>query len=194
MQRRKFLAISSGAVSTAATTVTSTATLGASATPTKSALSAKKPFAVKAGQDRFNQPILYQGVNPNLVKISAKDTGDQLAVFEYEGFAKIGPPLHMHLHQDEIFYVVEGKFLFQVGKEKQTLIAGDTIFLPRNIPHTWLQLSEKGKLIYLLQPAGNLEDFFKQMNAFKRPPTFAEEQQVSREHGVETLGPPLKME
>lgn len=184
MQRRKFLAVSTGAATVAVTA------LGASATPNHSA-SADKTFTVKAGKDRFNEPILYRGVNPNLVKISAKDTGGQFSVFEYEGFAKIGPPLHKHLHQDEVFYVVDGEFLFQAGDERQTLTAGDTIFLPRNVPHTWLQLSEKGKLIYLLQPAGNLEDYFKKMNAFKRPPTFAEDQQVSREHGVETLGPPI---
>ncbi|GAB3643600.1 cupin domain-containing protein [Spirosoma arcticum] len=194
MQRRKFLsdatvAVSTAAASTVATTVAATA-LSASATPIRPA-SAGKPFTVKAGKDRFNEPILFRGVNPNLVKISAKDTGGLLSVFEYEGLSKIGPSLHMHLHQDEVFYVVEGEFLFQTGDERQTLKAGDTIFLPRNVPHTWLQLSDKGKLIYLLQPAGTLENFFKKMNALKRPPTFAEEQQMSREHGVETIGPPI---
>lgn len=184
MQRRKFLATSAVAASTVTTTLSASATL-------VSQPSAEKSFTVKSGKDRFNEPILYQGVNPNLVKISTRDTGGKLSVFEYEGFAKIGPSLHTHLHQDETFYVVDGEFLFQVGDDRQTLKAGDTIFLPRNIPHTWLQLSDKGKLIYLLQPAGSLEDFFKKMNAFKRPPTFVEEQQVSREHGVETIGPPI---
>jgi quercetin 2,3-dioxygenase len=181
MQRRKFLTVSTAAAAT---------TLSASATPLRT-VAANKVFPVKTGKDRFNEPILFRGVNPNLVKISGKDTGGLLSMFEYEGFAKIGPSLHVHLHQDEVFYVVEGEFLFQAGDERQTLRAGDTIYLPRNIPHTWLQLSDKGKLIYLLQPAGTLEDFFKKMNALKRPPTFAEEQQISREHGVETIGPPI---
>ncbi|QJW89415.1 cupin domain-containing protein [Spirosoma taeanense] len=165
--------------------------LNTSASPVSPASATGKNFTVEAGKDRFNEPILFAGVNPNLVKISAKDTGGQFSVFEYEGFAKIGPSLHMHPHQDEVFYVVEGEFLFQVGEERQTLKANDTIFLPRNIPHTWLQLSDKGKMLYLLQPAGTLEEFFKEMNAFKRPPTFAEEQQLSRKHGAETIGPPI---
>ena len=187
MQRRKFLTTSTAA--TVATAVAAT-TLSASGTPTPSS-SYDKVFTVKTGKDRFNEPILFRGVNPNLVKISGKDTGGLLSMFEYEGLAKIGPSLHMHLHQDEVFYVVEGEFLFQAGDERQTLKAGDTIFLPRNIPHTWLQLSDKGKLIYLLQPAGTLEDFFKEMKALNHPPTFAEEQKLSREHGMETLGPPI---
>lgn len=179
MQRRKFI-----------TSAVLTPDLSASATPFQP-VSADKPFTIKTGKDRFNEPILFRGVNPNLVKISAKDTGGLCSMFEYEGFAKIGPSLHMHLQQDEVFYVVDGEFLFQAGDERQTLKAGDTIFLPRNVPHTWLQLSDKGKLIYLLQPAGTLEDFFKEMNALNHPPTFAEEQQLSLKHGVKTIGPPI---
>ena len=184
MQRRTFISRA-----TAVATVAATA-LSTSATPNGPA-SADKSFTVKAKKDRFNEPILFRGVNPNLVKISAKDTGGLLSLFEYEGVAKIGPSLHMHLHQDEVFYVVDGEFLFQVGDERQTLKAGDTIYLPRNIPHTWLQLSDTGKLIYLLQPAGTLEDFFKEMKALNHPPTFADEQKISRKHGVETIGPPI---
>jgi quercetin dioxygenase-like cupin family protein len=184
MQRRRFITRATAIATVAATT------LSASAAPSHP-VSAEKPFTVKAKKDRFDEPILFRGVNPNLVKISAKDTGGLLSVFEYEGFTKIGPSLHKHLHQDEVFHVVEGEFLFQVGNDRQTLTAGDTIFLPRNIPHTWLQLSDTGKLIYLLQPAGKLEDFFQKMNALKRPPTFAEEQRISLEHGIETLGPPI---
>lgn len=180
MQRRKFLA----------TTVATATALSASATPISPA-SAGKSFTVKAGKDRFNEPILFRGVNPNVVKISGKDTGGLLSVFEYEGIVKMGPELHMHLHQDETFYVVEGEYLFQVGDEKQTLKAGDTIFLPRKVQHTWLQLSDKGKLIYLLQPAGQLEDFFKKMNAFKRPPTTEEIKKVMSETGMQMMGPPL---
>jgi len=65
-----------------------------------------KGFIVGVGKDRFNQPIKYRGVNPNDVKISSRDTDGQLSVFEYVGFQKIGPQLHVHFDQDEIFYVV----------------------------------------------------------------------------------------
>lgn len=189
MQRRKFLAVSSVAVSSVAATVAA-ATVSASATPSRPA-SAGKSFTVKAGKDRFNEPILFRGVNPNVVKISGKDTGGLLSMFEYEGIVKMGPELHMHLSQDEIFYVIEGEYLFQVGDERKTLKAGDTIFLPRKVPHTWLQLSDKGKLIYLLQPAGKLEDFFRKINALKRPPTTEELQKTMNETGMQMMGPPL---
>jgi quercetin 2,3-dioxygenase len=168
----------------------STVTLGGIA---ESKTPVRKSFVVKAGKDRFNEPVKFGGLNPNLVKISAKDTSGQFSVFEYEGFAKMGPVLHVHLKQDETFYIVEGEYLFGVGDEKHLLKAGDTIFLPRNIAHTWLQLSEKGKLLYTLQPAGTMEEFFKGMDALKGIPTPADLQKVHEAHGMKVVGPPLSL-
>jgi quercetin dioxygenase-like cupin family protein len=180
MKRRKFIS------STLATAVLAPS-IGLS-----NAARPKKGIVVRAGKDRFDAPIKYRGVNPNDVKVSTRDTEGQLAIFEYVGFEKIGPPLHVHFNQDETFYVVEGTYLVQVGEEKYQLTAGDTIFLPRNVPHTWLQLSEKGKMFYLVQPAGKMEAFFEKMNALPGPPTEAQVQQIHLEHEMKILGPPLQ--
>lgn len=153
----------------------------------------KKGFKVNAGKDRFDQPIKYRGINPNDVKISSKDTDGQLTVLEYVGFEKIGPPLHLHFDQDEIFYVVEGEYLFQLDTERMTLRAGDTIFLPRAVPHTWLQLTDKGKLVYFLQPSGQMEEFFKKMNELQGPPTPELVQQIHQAHGMKVVGPPITL-
>lgn len=154
---------------------------------------AKKPFRVDSGKGRFGEQIKFMGVHPNDLKISGKDTDGQLSVFEYTGLDKIGPVLHMHFDQDEIFYVVSGEYRFVVGEEVHVLKEGDTIFLPRNIPHTWIQLTDKGKLIYLLQPSGKIEDFFNKMNSLAKPPTEEEFQQISLDHGMTNVGPALKL-
>jgi quercetin dioxygenase-like cupin family protein len=127
------------------------------------------------------------------VVISKKDTDNALSVFAFTGFAKIGPSLHLHFHQDEFFYVAEGSYRFVVGDETMELSAGDTIFLPRNIPHTWIQLTDKGKLLYAVQPAGTLEEFFKEMNDLKMPPTEEEAKQKHLKHGMKLVGPPLTL-
>jgi quercetin 2,3-dioxygenase len=183
MQRRKFII----------TSIAAAPLMGLSPVTAAENKPAAKSFVVKSGQDRFNEPIKYRGISPNLVKVSAKDTGGQFSIFEYEGFAKMGPELHVHLKQDETFYILEGEYLFQVGEEKHTLKAGDTIFLPRNIPHTWLQLTDKGKLMYMLQPAGKMEEFFKAMNALKTIPTPEEVNRISAAHDVKVVGPPLTL-
>ncbi len=163
----------------------------ASANQFRTSAKTPKTFTVKAGEARFGVHTPFRGVNPNDLKISKRDTGGAVAMFEYIGTEKTGPSLHIHLKQDEIFYVAEGEFLFQVGDSKSTLKAGDSIFLPRKVPHTWLQLSDKGKLIYWVTPAGKMEDFFLKMNSFTKPPTKEEMDKIHIDHDMRTVGPPL---
>lgn len=153
----------------------------------------KKPFKITAGKGRFNEFFLYKGKNPNNIKISGKDTDNQLAVFEYIGYEKTGPSLHLHFEQDEIFYVTEGKYRFVVGEETMLLNAGDTVFLPRQIPHTWIQLSETGKMVYMVQPAGKAEEFFRTMNNLKHIPSRQETDQIHEACGMKVIGPPLSL-
>ena len=155
--------------------------------------STRKPFTVEAGKGRFGEVIKFLGVHPNNNKISGKDTNQQLSVFEYIGLGKVGPSLHMHLSQDEVFYVIEGEYRFVVGDETHILKVGDTIFLPRMIPHTWIQLTDRGKLIYFLQPAGKMEEFFQKMNSLTERPTDEEIKKINLEHGIVNVGPPLTL-
>jgi quercetin 2,3-dioxygenase len=153
----------------------------------------KKPFVVRSGKSRFGEPMKYKGVHLNDVVISKKDTGNAFSVFAFTGYAKVGPSLHLHFHQDEFFYVAEGNYRFVAGDETMELSAGDTIFLPRNIPHTWIQLTDNGKLLYAVQPAGTLEEFFQEMNDLKKPLTEEEAKQKHLKHGMKLLGPGLKL-
>ena len=151
----------------------------------------KEPFVVDAGKSRFGEVVKFLSVHPNDLKISSKDTDGQLSVFEYTGLGKTGPMLHIHFNQDEIFTILEGEYRFVVGDEIKVLKAGQTIFLPRNIAHTWIQLSERGKMIYFLQPAGKMEEFFSLMNSLKERPTDEEMDRIHAQHDMKVVGPPL---
>ena len=150
-----------------------------------------EPFIVKAGNNRSGEPMMkFMGMHPNDVIVSAKDTGKALSVFLFTGYGNVGTPLHVHYHQDEFFTIIEGKYRFVFGESNSELNTGDTIFLPRNIPHQWLQLSENGKLIYSVNPAGELEDFFKEVNNLNEPTPEAIDK-LALKHGMRHLGPPL---
>jgi quercetin dioxygenase-like cupin family protein len=155
-----------------------------------------KPFRVKAGEARFGERFLMKGVTSNTldIKISGADTEGALAVFEQTGLTPNGgPPLHLHVSQDEWFYVIQGEYLFQVGDEKYELKSGDTIFLPRNIPHSFIQLSDKANVIVSYLPAGKMEDFFKTTAAWTVPPSKELIAQTFEQHGMKITGPPLKV-
>lgn len=127
-------------------------------------LRSKNGFKVKVGEARFGVHYKMKGITQNTldIKISGSDTENDLAVFEQIGLTPNGgPPLHIHPFQDEWFYVIEGRYLFQVGNVKYDITSGDTIFLPRNVQHAFIQLTEKGKMIVSYLPAGKMEAFLR---------------------------------
>jgi cupin superfamily acireductone dioxygenase involved in methionine salvage len=89
------------------------------------------------------------------------------------------------------FYVIEGEYLFQVGEDKYQMKVGDTIFLPRNVQHAFVQLTDKGKMIVSYFPAGKMESFFKVTDKWTSPHTKDEIVKVFEEHDMKVVGPPL---
>jgi quercetin 2,3-dioxygenase len=156
-------------------------------------LRATAPFKVEAGKSRFNEILTFRKVNSQDIKVSSKDTGNKLTVLEYTGREKTGPPLHIHFEQDEIFYVAEGEYRFVIGDKTIHAKAGDTVFGPRNIKHTWIQLTDYGRQFYMLQPDGTFEDFLRTCQALKKEPTMEELQKIHLDHGMKILGPPLTL-
>lgn len=155
-----------------------------------------KGFKINAGEGRIHGHIKLKGVNSNIldVKVSGSDTDGDLAIFEQTSLSQgKGTPLHIHHAQDEIFYVIEGSYYFQVGDEKFSLTTGDSIFLPRKVPHAWTQVSEKGKMTVTMQPAGKLEDFFVAVAALDHEPTPKEMEKLFADNEMQVVGPPLKI-
>ncbi len=155
-----------------------------------------KGFRVNAGEARNGQHFQMKGVTLNELdlKIASSDTNGSLAVFEQNGFTPNGgPPLHIHLYQDEYFYIVEGEYIFQCGEEKYQMKPGDTIFLPKNVPHAFVQLTEKARVIVSYMPAGKMEDFFKTTDAWTSPPTKELIAKTFEHHDMVVVGPNLQV-
>ena len=187
MKRNKFIA--------SILTVMSAPILAFSHLPTKG-LRQKKGFKISAGEGRIHGHIKLKGVNSNIldVKISGSDTDGDLAIFEQTSLSQgKGTPLHIHNAQDEIFYVIEGTYKFQVGDDKYDLTTGDSIFLPRQVAHAWTQVSEKGKMTVIMQPAGKLENFFVTMAALDHEPSKEEISKIFADNDMQVVGPPLKI-
>jgi len=130
------------------------------------------------------------------LKVSAKDTGGGFCLYDTIRKSKGGPALHLHHSQEEWFYVIRGEFIVQVGVETMRLNPGDSALAPRKIPHAFAKVSdEEGQLLIMFQPAGSMEDFFRQMAKFG--PTIPKDQETPRrdlweQYGMEMVGPPLK--
>jgi quercetin dioxygenase-like cupin family protein len=156
----------------------------------------KKGFKINAGEGRLHGHLKLKGINSNIMdlKVSGKDSAGGIAVFEQTSLSQgRGTPLHLHHFQDEIFYVVEGEYYFQVGDLKSRLSTGDSIFLPMKVPHAWTQVSEKGKMTVTFQPAGKMEEFFVTMAGLKDEPTAGQIAQIFIDNEMKVVGPPLKI-
>lgn len=155
----------------------------------------KKGFVIKNKENRFNEKTKLFGSNPIDIKVSTKDTDGALSMSEYTGYTKGGPPLHIHPHVDEIFYILEGAHLFQLGDEQFHLNKGDTVFIPRGTPHAPAQIQDKGSYLYFFTPSGTMEDFFRALGEVKVTQQATPEQMAKlfTDHDMKIVGPPLKV-
>jgi mannose-6-phosphate isomerase-like protein (cupin superfamily) len=146
---------------------------------------------VAAGADRFGE-VRGLGVSHIDFKITASD-GSGLLILENTFHAKGGPARHLHYDQDEWFYALEGEFAFEIGTEKFRLKPGESALGPRQVPHVWAFTGEgQGRILIAFAPAGKMEAFFREVTKANAMPP--QDPVLWRAHGMELLGPPLKIE
>jgi quercetin dioxygenase-like cupin family protein len=186
MKRRSFLKATAALIP--ATGLKSFALAQASAAQPATATASDQVHIVGAGLDRFGESHSY-GVSPLLFKIGTRETGGNLFIIEHINMAKGGPHLHLHLYQDEWFYVMDGEVLFQIGNDRKRLRSGESVLAPRNIPHTFASVGEKpGHMLIAFTPAGKMEDYFRD-TAKPNPPQ--QDAEFYHRYGMELIGPPL---
>lgn len=155
----------------------------------------KKGFKVTSGTDRFQEELHIMGGQFDCM-VSSKDTNGELCIYNTFRHEKGGPAYHLHHDQDEWFYIIKGEFIVKVGEDTFTLQAGDSAFAPRTIPHAFAKVNEgDAQMLVLFQPAGSMEDFFKQMSKLGNNIPVDQEKNLKElwaSHGMEIVGPPLK--
>ena len=93
-------------------------------------------------------------------KVLSEETGGAYAILEQTIPVGHGPPLHVHRHETEIFYILEGQFEITIGGEKVAAPSGAMVLGPRDIPHTFRNVGPKeGKLLLTVIP-GRFSNYF----------------------------------
>jgi quercetin dioxygenase-like cupin family protein len=100
------------------------------------------------------------GVSSLAFKVLSSDTGGNLFVIEHSHLVPGGAPLHLHLYQDEWFYVMEGEVVFQVGDQRVHLKPGESVLGPRRVPHAFSSVAPQSRMLIAFTPAGMMEKFF----------------------------------
>lgn len=90
---------------------------------------------------------------------TAEDTRGQLALLEQRCTPAGDTPPHVHTHEDEAFYVLEGRLRAAIGDAAVVADAGECVFLPRGIPHSLHAETPEVRGLVLITPAG-FDQFF----------------------------------
>jgi quercetin dioxygenase-like cupin family protein len=178
-------------------TALAAAPLGAAMAPPQATPPRRGP-KVAAGADRFVTPRKLPSGSQLFVKVASAESSGAFFLTEQVATTRgDGPPKHFHQGEDEWFYCLAGQFVMEVGSERFTLEAGDSVLVPRKTPHAFAFAGgTPGRLLVGFTPAGRMEEFFSDL--VRRGQYFgtgtAEDKEIALgKYGIQNVGPPLKL-
>jgi quercetin dioxygenase-like cupin family protein len=89
-------------------------------------------FVVQAGGGE----TFWVGASPIRVMAGEADTARAMTIMEALLPAGFRTNYHVHLNEDELFYVLEGKLLARCGQDIWLVEEGGLAFFPKGIPHS----------------------------------------------------------
>jgi quercetin dioxygenase-like cupin family protein len=97
------------------------------------------------------------------VLFRSADTNGRFSLLRMTEKKGLEPPPHTHTKEDETFMLLTGEIEFSVNNQIYHAVAGDTMFLPRNIQHSFNVLTAQSEVLILLTPGG-FEQYFIEMS------------------------------
>jgi quercetin dioxygenase-like cupin family protein len=140
------------------------------------------------------------GTDAITLKATSEETGGSIGFLEATSLPGYGPPRHIHRSYDELFYVLEGEFLFLVGERQISALPGTFVFIPRGTVHAAKVIgSEPGKVLIAYIPGGLERSFeeFAQLrsdqgdDADRSTGQGRTVEEINEKYDSEFVGPPL---
>ena len=126
-------------------------------------------------------------------KATSRNTGGLILVHEPVIKREDRILRHRHTNLAEVFYVLEGEVLLQIGDRVTRATAGTFAFSPVGNVHAFSNPGDQpARLLIVALPPQPAERFFEEL---ERMPPDADEaawEQFNRRCGVEVVGPPLE--
>lgn len=131
------------------------------------------------------------------IKAGTDETAGGFTLLEFAAPSGFAPPLHVHHHEDESFYVLDGELVVHCGQQSWTVGPDTFVFLPRGIPHSFVVSRGPVRALQITSPAG-FEQFVNELGRRPEgaglpeplPPDVPRVVEVSARHGYEIVGPP----
>ena len=151
--------------------------------------SGAQPFVIGPGEgERLRGPV----GGPARILARAETSGGQFTAIVNEIPPDQGPPEHIHAHEAEMYFVLEGTVRFKAAGRYFDAPAGAFMFIPRATAHCFRNVGEgAARLLVMFAPAG-MERFFEGLAALPPgEPDAATYRAVADSAGMEVVGPPM---
>jgi mannose-6-phosphate isomerase-like protein (cupin superfamily) len=151
--------------------------------------------------ERVSTEPLWFGLNLTRVHVSSASSEGGFSLIEMSG-RRYDSPLHIHHHESETHYVLEGILRVHIPGRSVELHPGDAFCTPRGVPQMYQVVSDTARWLLVLQPGG-----FDELVTSMAEPAARDEippgphrgakavppAEALRAHGLENLGPPGTM-
>jgi uncharacterized cupin superfamily protein len=127
----------------------------------------QRAAVVKAGQ---GSPLHVIG-NRVTQKLTLAETAGAYYVFEVVTPPGAGVPPHVHKHEDEIIYLIDGQLSILLGDRRFQAGSGDTIHFPRFQSHAFQNNgATDARTLWTVIPGSRFEQFFLELAALPAGP------------------------
>jgi quercetin dioxygenase-like cupin family protein len=123
---------------------------------------------------------LYQGGYFKTL-LSPEQAGGQMAILDLVLPKGAEPPPHIHRHEDEVFYVLEGELEVSIDGKSSVLRVGDSCFAPRNFRHHFRIRTDSVRMLNIMTPGALWNYFMEFSEPTSAGPTISQPKQRSPE-------------
>jgi quercetin dioxygenase-like cupin family protein len=141
------------------------------------------------------------GTDVMTLKATSEETGGSIGFLEATSPPGYGPPRHIHRSHDELFYVLEGEFLFLVGERRVNAPPGTFVFIPRGTVHAVKGIGTEPCKVLIAYVPGGLEHSFEEFarlrteqqgeGADRSTGRGRTVEEINEKYDSEFVGPPL---
>ena len=140
----------------------------------------------------YTDTIEWLGVYYRTILASAA-TGGAMSIVDSLSPIGSGPPRHIHEREDETFALLSSCCEFWMEGETFTKRAGEAMFVPRGVEHTFRVIGDMPSRHLVILTPGGFEGFFAEMSAgqFQIPRDMEMIAKSAGRHRLRFTGPPL---
>jgi mannose-6-phosphate isomerase-like protein (cupin superfamily) len=147
------------------------------------------PYVVLPGE---GETLRGPAGGPATIKARAETTNGTFTALESIIAPGQGPPLHIHVREDEIYYMIDGRVRFLAGDRFFDAPTGAFMFIPRGTAHCFQNVGDRpARLLVMFTPAG-MERFFEGTGRLPDGPVDQDAYRaIAHSAWMQVVGPPL---